>query len=78
MDEALWRKLQELGLSSKYRGGNGEFSRWFRLFIGLAFVPAAHAMTAYQLIVNHYTPSHPACLKFNDYFLACRNHAISG
>ena len=30
--QALWHKLLELGLSSKYGGENGEFGRCFRLF----------------------------------------------
>ena len=67
--QALWRKLQELGLSAKYGKEDNGISKWFRLFIGTAFVPPPQAMTAYQLITSTYTPDDRRCIKFNDYFM---------
>ena len=53
--QALRRKLQELGLSAKYGKEDNGVSKWFRLFIGTAFVPPPQAMTAYQLITSTHT-----------------------
>ena len=66
--QTLWRKLQELGLSAKYGKEDNGVSKWFRLFIGTAFVPPPQAMTASQLITSTYTPDDRRCIKFNDYF----------
>ena len=56
--QALWKKLQELGLSAKYGKEDNGVSKWFRLFIGTAFVPPPQAMTAYQLITSTHTHTH--------------------
>ena len=74
--QALWSKLHELGLSAKYGKEDycydNEDSKWFRLFIGTAFVPPPQVMTAYQLITSTYTPDDRRCIKYNDYFMNTR------
>ena len=68
--QALWRKLQEVGLSKSHRN-NGEVKEWFRLFSGLPFVPVPHIFKAFQLIVCNYQPNsvpQEAVFKFNSYF----------
>ena len=50
--------------------------KWFRLFIGVAFVPSAQVTTAFALIKEHYTPNCRGCKEFTLYFfdtwLTCR------
>ena len=42
--------------------------KWFRLFIGVAFVPSAQVTTALALIKEHCTPNCRGCKEFNLYF----------
>ena len=67
--QALWKKLQELGLCAKYGKEDNGVSKWFQLFIGTAFVPSSQAMTVYQLITSTYIPDSRRCIKLNDYFM---------
>ena len=66
--QALYRKLQELGLSSNRYSDHDAIMKWFRLFIGVAFVPSAQVTTAFALIKEHYTPNCRVCTEFNLYF----------
>ena len=54
--QALWRKLQEVGLSKSHRN-NEEVKEWFRLILGLPFVPVPHILKAFQLIACNYQPT---------------------
>ena len=66
--QALWRKLQELGLSSEYRQFD-HIRHWFRLFIGLCFLPVPQVMNGFVAIQNQHTPNNDKCRLFNAYFL---------
>ena len=66
--QALSRKLQELGLSSNRHSDRDAIMKWFRLFIGVAFVPSAQVTTAFALFKEHYTPNCRRCKEFNLYF----------
>ncbi len=64
----LWRKLQDLGLSSLYRTSE-EICRWFRMFTGLAFLPVPHVVEGFELTSY--------CLQFyriNRQMFACSNY----
>ena len=41
--------------------------KWFRLFIGVAFVPSAQVTTAFAFFKEHYTPNCRRCKEFNLY-----------
>ena len=66
--QALYRLLQELDLSSNRHSDHDAIMKWFRLFIGVAFVPSAQVTTAFALFKEHYTPSCRGCKEFNLYF----------
>ena len=66
--QALYRKLQDFGLSSNRGSDHDAIMKWFRLFIGVAFVPSAQVTTAFSLIKEHYTPNCRRCKMFNFYF----------
>ena len=66
--QALSRKLPELGLSSNRHSDHDAIMNWFRLFIGVAFVPSAQVTTAFALFKEHYTPNCRRCKEFNLYF----------
>ena len=66
--QALYRKLQEVCLSSNRHSDHDAIMKWFRLFIGVAFVPSAQVTTAFALIKEHYTPNCRWCKEFNLYF----------
>ena len=42
--QALYRKLQELGLGSNRQSDHDAIMKWFRLFFGVAFVPSAQVI----------------------------------
>ena len=65
--QALYRKLQELGLSSNRHSDHDAIMKWFRLFIGVAFAPSAQVTTAFALIKEHYAPNCRGCKEFNLY-----------
>ena len=66
--QALYKKLQELGLSSNRHSDHDAIMKWFCLFICVAFVPSAQVTTAFALIKEHYTPNCRGCKEFNLYF----------
>jgi hypothetical protein len=64
--QALYRNLQGLGLASLYKTSD-DVRKWFRMYIGLAFLPVAHVVEGYNLVVAH-TPDVSQCYIFNQYF----------
>lgn len=67
--QSIWRAIQSNGLTNFFRGGLKSF---FRLYLGLAFVPLARLDEAYSYIRFSFPPaSHPAyssCIEFDKYF----------
>ena len=58
--QILFQNLQGLGLSEEVR-------TWFRMCVGLAFLPVPRVVDGYDLVVTH-TPDLPATFQFNEYF----------
>ena len=54
--QALWRKLQQLGLCTYYKN-DGNVRDWFRMLLRLPFVPVEHVHQAFTVIITCHTPS---------------------
>ena len=65
--QALHRKYQQLGLCSEIFKNDKQVQRWFRMFIGLAFVPVKQITTGFSAIQS-ITPQIQICDQFDDYF----------
>ena len=68
--QALFRKLQHLKLSYRLKS-NDEIRKWFRMFLGLAFVAVPHLQEAFNVIKSMDLPEQYRlkCSKFHEYFL---------
>ena len=68
--QALFRKLQHLKLSYRLKS-NEEIRKWFRMFLGLAFVLVPHLQEAFNVIKSMDLPEQyrMKCSKFHEYFL---------
>ena len=57
--QALWRKIQGVGLQTEYCAENSEVAPFFRKVAALAFVPLAFVRVAWQgLQVKYYSSLH--------------------
>ena len=65
--QAIWRKVQNLGLASAYRHPQSEDKKSFRKVISLPFVPVSYVRMAWDGL-KHCMPSGQAYDHFVDYF----------
>lgn len=66
-NQALWRKVQELGLATLYRD-NEDIRNHIRMCAALAYLPEETLPDAW-LIIMESAPNEPLLAKFNDYFV---------
>ena len=53
LQQCIWRKIQQLGLTSAYREEDGECALNARGLAALAFVPASNVVQAFTELVSH-------------------------
>lgn len=66
-NQALWRKVQEIGLTTQYRD-NEEVRNHIRKCAALAYLPPDYISNAWIQIMEN-APNEEAVVKFNDYFV---------
>lgn len=52
LQQCLWRKVQEFGLTNAYREEDGRFARSARSLAALAFVPVPDVCSSFEILVN--------------------------
>jgi hypothetical protein len=80
--QSLWRKIQELGLTTYVKSPNltrankapaeekKKAHEWFLCAIGLALIPPSLVPNTWIAAMDESTPNHRASVKFNDYIVS--------
>lgn len=69
LQQAWWRKIQKLGLSTEYKNPNSLIGKWLRYSFGLTYLKPKDVGDCYAFDFTEEMPEHVGLKKFYDYLV---------
>ena len=69
LGQCIWRKIQTIGFSAKYRDKDSEIGKWLTLFYGLPYLDAEEIEDCFFMDIMSSAQDDAKCHQFADYML---------